>query len=611
MAAYEEKEYNNPFSVKVCSRILPYMKPYAGRFFIALFFMVVLAGIDIALPMLQKYAIDTFIAKDTLQGIWHFLAALIAIILVQTACVTIFVRNTMFVEMSIGKDLKRVQFLHLQQLSLNYYNTTPVGYIIARVMSDTLKIAGMISWGLIDLFWSSVYVVGVFVAMFFLNPTLALAVVIVVPLIAIATFFFQRIILKYNRKVRKINSQITGAYNEGILGAKTSKTLVMEDLNHSGFSDITGNMYHASVRAAVLNAIFIPLVLVISSFTVSLVLYNGGHMTAQQLLEISTLSVFLSYATGIFEPIQQIARIIADVISAQANIERIMDLMAQEPNVSDSPEICEKYGDSFTPKRENWEKIRGDIEFVDVSFKYPDGTEYVLEHFNLKVPHGTNVAIVGQTGAGKSTLVNLACRFFEPTSGKILIDGVDYRERSQLWLQSNIGYVLQSPHLFSGTIRDNIRYGNLNATDDDIVTAAKAVCADKVVEKLKDGYDSDVGEGGDMLSTGEKQLISFARAIISDPAIFVLDEATSSIDTHTEQLIQSATNNLLKDRTSFVIAHRLSTIKSADIILVVEDGKIIERGTHKELILQGGHYYNLYNNQFEEEAQSRIWQSQQ
>ena len=322
----------------------------------------------------------------------------------------------------------------------------------------------------------------------------------------------------------------------------------------------------------------------------------------EQLLMIGTLSAFTSYAVGIFEPIQQLARNLAELISVQANIERVMTLLDQEPMVKDSPEVIEKYGSTFAPKRENWEPIRGDIEFEDVSFHYPDGKEEVLSHFNLKIPAGTTVAIVGETGAGKSTLVNLACRFFEPTGGRILIDGVDYRERSQLWLHSNIGYVLQNPHLFSGTIMENIRYGRLDATDEEVKRAAKAVSADIAAERLENGYNTDVGEGGGRLSTGEKQLISFARAIIADPRIFVLDEATSSIDTQTEQLIQKATEKLLKGRTSFIIAHRLSTIRHADVILVVKDGKILESGKHRELLEKKGYYYHLCRQQFQEET---------
>jgi ATP-binding cassette subfamily B protein len=400
---------------------------------------------------------------------------------------------------------------------------------------------------------------------------------------------------------------MTGEFNECITGAKTSKTLVIEDKNFKGFKTTTDRMYGANVRMAKLNAVFIPIIIFAGSLATAIVLSKGGKYALDGIFKIGELSAFLAYSIGIFEPIQNLARIFADFISLQANIERVSGVLEQELLIQDTDEVVDKYGDNIHPKKENWENIKGDIEFRNVSFTYPDGEEEVLKDFSLKIPAGTNVAIVGETGAGKSTLVNLACRFFEPTNGQILIDGVDYKERSQLWLHSNIGYVLQSPHLFSGSIKENIRYGKLDATDEEIDRAAKAVSADTVVAKLDKGYESDVGENGDRLSTGEKQLVSFARAIIADPRIFVLDEATSSIDTHTEQLIQDAINHILHGRTSFIIAHRLSTIRKADLILVVKEGKIIERGTHKELLNKRGYYYDLYTKQFEEEkTQERL-----
>lgn len=610
MAAYEEQEYTKPFQFKIWAKMLPYFKPYKKYFFITFSLNILLAGVDVLVPLFQSYAIDHFIIPDSLKGIHAFALVYVAVIVAQTISVYLSVHAATTIEMNIGKDLKWAQFRHLQTLSFSYYNTTPVGYIHARVMSDTLRIAGMIAWGLVDMFWALIYVAGVFGIMFFLNARLAFLLLLIVPCIAVLTVFFQNRILHWNRKVRKINSQITNAYNEGITGVKTSKSMVIEKENEQAFFKITEDMKYAGCRAAKLNAIFIPTILFFSSVASALVLSRGGYMVQKDLIQLGTLSVFISYAVVIFEPIQQLARLLADLISCQANIERVMDLLSQEPNVVDSREVQEKYGDNFQPKKENWEKIRGDIVFEDVSFRYPDGKEYVLEHFNLHVPAGTNVAIVGETGAGKSTLVNLAGRFFEPTSGRILIDGVDYRERSQLWLHSQIGYVLQNPHLFSGTVKENIRYGRLDATDEEIIRAARSVSADVVVNKLEKGYDSDVGESGGRLSTGEKQLISFARAILADPAIFVLDEATSSIDTGTEQLIQKATEKLLKGHTSFVIAHRLSTIRNADLILVVKDGKIIEQGTHKELLAEKGYYHDLYYMQFEEEAAMQVFAEQ-
>lgn len=606
MPAIDEQDYTKSFRLSIWKSMILFLRPYRKTLITVILLNLFSAGIDIALPLFQSYAINNYIKMRTTEGIAFFIALYVLVVVVQTVFVIMFTRRSMRIEMLLGRDMKRACFIHLQTLGFSYYNTTPVGYILARIMSDTNRIASMIAWGLIDMMWAIMYVVGVFIAMLILNPSLALIIMLIVPAIVLLTIYFQKRILHWNRKVRKINSKITSAYNEGITGAKTSKTLTIEENNLRDFKEITSEMRHAGIRAARLSAIYIPLVLLLSSGATAIVLARGGDMVIQNVMLLGTLSAFTSYAVGIFEPIQQIARTFAEIISMQANIERVDGLLQQKPSIVDTPEVVNKYGDMFTPKKENWEKLEGDIEFEDVSFKYPDGHEYVLEHFNLKVPRGSTVAIVGETGAGKSTLVNLACRFFEPTKGRILIDGRDYRERSQLWLHSNIGYVLQNPHLFSGTVMENIRYGRLDATDEEVYAAAKAVSADLVVEKLEHGYASSVGEGGDRLSTGEKQLISFARAVLADPRIFVLDEATSSIDTQTEKLIQDAISHLLKDRTSFLIAHRLSTIRQADMILVVRDGRIVEKGTHKELLAKHGYYHDLYSKQFEEESAMRV-----
>ena len=602
MAAHQEQEYNKPFDLKVWKKLLPFLRPYYKNLVAVVLLNMLMALIDIAMPLFQRYTINYYIADGTTRGIGGFALLYGGAIVFQTLVVILSTRQSMWIEMKTNRDMKREAFVHLQKLSFSYYNVTPIGYLIARVMSDTGRISGMLAWGLMDVMWSLVYVIGVFISMLLLNWKLALLVMLVVPAIVLLTGYFQNKILHWNRKTRRINSQITGAFNEGISGARTSKTLVIEENNMADFQKLTADMREASIKTQMLTAVYMPSIMFLSSMATALVLTRGGYLSMQGLMEIGTLSAFTSYAVGIFEPIQMMARILADIISAQANIERVTGLLEEVPMITDTPEVVEKYGDNFTGKRENWEPIRGDIEFRDVTFRYPDGNENILEHFNLTIPAGTTVAIVGETGAGKSTLVNLACRFFEPTDGQILIDGKDYRERSQLWLHSNIGYVLQNPHLFSGTVRENIRYGRLDATDEEIEAAAKAVSAHTVVEKMELGYDSDVGEGGDRLSTGEKQLISFARAVLADPAIFVLDEATSSIDTQTEQLIQQAIEHLLHGRTSFLIAHRLSTIRHADVILVVKDGRIIERGTHQDLLRQKGYYHSLYTKQFAEEA---------
>lgn len=598
---------NKSFQLSTWKRLLPFLKPYRWLMLLLILTNIIISVVDVLLPLFQRYAVDHFIEQRSLAGFQTFIAGYVVVIVLQVLSFVFYTLSAMKMEMHMGRDLKKACFVHLQTLSFFYYNVTPVGYILARVMSDTNKISAITAWDMVDILWALTYVLSAFISMAILDLRLALLVMIIVPIIAVLTTYFQKKILFWNRKVRAINSRLTGAYNEGIMGAKTSKTLVIEDKNTEEFSELTEEMRSASVRAAGLNALYIPLVMLASSAATAIVLVRGGDMVLEHGMLIGTLSAFTTYAVSIFEPIQQMARVLANIISVQPNIERVMGLLDQKPNIVDSPAVIEKYGDSFHPKKENWEEIRGDIEFDDVSFRYPDGEEEVLSHFSLKIPAGTTVAIVGETGAGKSTLVNLACRFFEPTSGRILIDGVDYRERSQLWLHSRLGYVLQNPHLFSGTVMENIRYGRLDATDEEVRAAAKAVSADTVVEHLENGYDSDVGEGGDKLSTGEKQLVSFARAVLADPAIFVLDEATSSIDTQTEQLIQNATLNLLKGRTSFLIAHRLSTIRQADLILVVKDGKIVEQGKHEELLKKGGYYHDLYSKQFQqEEMHSRL-----
>ena len=599
MAAFDEKEYTKAFDLKIWKRLLPILARYKKTIVLMAVVNGLTAMMDVILPLFQKYAISRFIERGTLDGLPLYTAAYLGVILLETLMVVGWSRKAMYVEMYLGRDMRRDLFGHLQTLSLSFYNVTPVGYLITRVMNDTNRIAGNIAWNLTDMAWSVLYVLSTFAAMLALNWRLALVVILIVPAVAALTGCFQPRILHWNRKVRKLNSKITGAFNEGITGAKTSKTLVIEDQSIKSFQELTDTMRGSGVRASRLNAVYIPLTLFFSTLTVAIVLLRGGYLTAEQALDISTLAVFVSYAMGIFEPIQITAANLAEFIALQASIERVTDLLNEQPQITDTPQVVEKYGDSFNPKRENWEPLRGEIEFRDVTFRYPDGGDNVLEHFSLHIPAGTTVAIVGETGAGKSTLVNLACRFFEPTQGQILIDGRDYRERSQLWLHSNIGYVLQSPHLFSGSVRENIRYGRLDATDAEIEAAARAVSADQVVAKLEQGWDSNVGEEGDRLSTGEKQLISFARAVLADPRILILDEATSSVDTRTEVLIQKAMNALMKGRTSFVIAHRLSTIRDADVILVMKDGDIVEQGSHDQLLSKGGFYAELYNSQFE------------
>lgn len=605
-SAEKSNDKKDKKSGKICffgiPKLLPYLKKYRGLYIAMLVLQLAVSGIDILLPFFQSYAINTFVGEGALATFASFVIFYVATLIASTVINFGVTYLANLIEEKLDKDLRERSFNHLQTLSFSYFNQNSVGYIHSRIMSDTTSIGEIVTWYIIDGVWQFSYVIGAAIVMLVISPKLALLILSIIPVVVVLVSFLQKKLTVMNRNIRDINSKISGDFNEMITGAKTVKSLVVEDKIEGSFRKNTANMRATSIRAARVRALFGSIVIFASSLALAIVLWQGGKLTREGLMLVGTLSMLMTYAQGIIEPVRWLVDSLSGMISVKVNIERLTTLLETSSDVVDSPEVIEKYGTTFEPKRENWESLSGDIEFDDVSFHYPDGQESVLEHFSLKIPKGSNIAIVGETGAGKSTLVNLVCRFYEPTEGRVLIDGRDVRERSQLWLHSNIGYVLQTPHLFSGTIRENLLYAKPNATDDEINEALKRVSADAVVAKMDKGLDSEVGEGGDMLSTGEKQLISFARAILADPAILILDEATASVDTLTEKKIQNAVSEITRERTSIVIAHRLSTVVDADRILVVKDGKIIESGKHAELMTAGGHYYKLYTRQYEEDA---------
>jgi ATP-binding cassette subfamily B protein len=581
----EEEDFQTKFTGKTFLRILGLTKPHWKWVIGFLLAIASVSGLDSFFTYLSKRIVDEGIVagnKDALIGILSIYGALLV---VQAIFAFFFIYLAGVLGERIRYDLRKALFNHLQKLSLSYYSRTPVGWIMSRVTSDTERVADLVTWGLLDMTWGFMNIVTSMIFMLIISWKLAILVFIALPILFYVSIQFRKRILVQFRNVRKLNSKITGAYNENITGVRVIKALGRESGNLEEFSYITSDMYKASYRAAWLSALFLPTVQIVSSFALGAIVWYGGLQADYGLITIGGIQAFVSYVTFMMWPIQDLARVFAEMQHAMASGERIFSLLDAVPSVKDQPK-------AYDPGT-----IFGEIEFDQVSFAYEDNKP-VLQDFSLKVKPGETIALVGPTGGGKTTIVNLLCRMYEPTKGKIKINGKDYTDFSLHGIQSRIGMVLQTPHLFSGTIRENLRYGRLDATDDEIERAAQLAGAHEFITKLEKGYEEPVGEGGNLLSVGQKQLISLARAVLANPELFIMDEATSSVDTLTEALIQQGMETLMKNSTSFIIAHRLSTIKKANRIIVIEDGQISEIGSHAELLKKGGKYYNLYTKQF-------------
>ena len=511
--------------------------------------------------------------------------------LVIAASVLSFINYAGRLQEYVMYDIRQELFIKLQELSFSFFDKSAVGWLLSRISSDTVKVSELISWGLIEVIWGIGMIIFCVIAMFLYSWKLAIIVTVTIPILTVVSFKIRMLILKYSRKARRHNSEITASFNEHISGVEVTKSMVQENRVSREFKGLSEKMRMASYKSAYFSAIYFPLVIFMGSTAAAFVIFYGGNMAIQLPPEITVglLAAFFGYATVMFEPIMDISRFYAQAQNSISAGERIFSLLDTRPAIVDS-ENADDFG-----------RIKGNIEFDNVSFHYETGKP-VLKNLNLKIDAGESIALVGETGGGKSTIINLICRFYEPTGGAVKIDGIDYKSKTMQSLRSQLGVVLQTPHLFSGTVKENIKYGRGEAADEEIVGALKLVGAEDFIERL----DEEVGEGGENLSMGEKQLVSFARAVLADPRIFIMDEATSSVDTITEANIQRGITGMMKGRTSIIIAHRLSTIKHCDRILVVHKGKIIEDGSHHELMVKKGYYYNLYTRQLREQREKEV-----
>ncbi len=549
---------------------------------------VIVAGIETALPLLVGHLVD-----EAKRGAEASLAPTImlycGLFVIFAMGVWTFIACAGIVATRTADQLRRDCFAKLQSLEPAYFDVRPTGWLVSRLTADCTKVSNLLPWCILDASWCTAILLGVIGTMFVIDARLALWALSAVPFMALASAIFQRYLVRAGREARRLSSAMTASYGEMLLGARTTKTLVREADNLAEFQGLSREMNFWAMRSAVLSSVYLPLITALAASGAAIILWKGaGEVLTAEGITLGRLIAFMQFAALFVQPVQELAQRFADILNASSAAERISSLLATEPAITDSATVT-------TPTLVD-ARIE-ELAFDRVSFFYREGVP-VLTDFSLRARRGQTIALVGSTGGGKSTIVSLATRFYEPRAGRITLNGVDYRDRPLAWFTEQIGIVPQVAHLFAGSVRENIRYGRLDATDADIEAAARRVRAHGFISELEHSYDTEVGEGGERLSTGQRQLVALARAVLRDPQILVMDEATSSIDTATEQLVQAGVDEVLKGRIAFVVAHRLSTIRRATLILVIEGGAIAEQGTHRELLAQRGRYWELYTNQF-------------
>ncbi len=593
----DDQEFSNALQSELWMQLWAYARRYPKDLAWLAAFALVTGAMEICYPLITGSVIDAVAADAHSSKLWNYALLYALTTIVISVSIGGFIRVGSKLRTRISCEIRRDGFANLQALSFSYFNHRPVGWLMARMTSDCDRLSHILVWGFLDLVWGSTMMIGIIIAMFWLNPQLATVVLCVMPLLAVASVYFQKRLLSSARAATAVNSRITANYNEAISGVLTSKVFVREQANLDEFNGLTHRLASAKIRNATYASIYLPIVVTLASLAIGLTLVMGGIEVLGGAITVGTLVTFMGFANNIFEPVEKIGERFAEMQMAQASAERILGLINEEPAIVDAEDIRVNNTDTMPITR---------VQLVDVCFAY-DKDQPILDSINVDASYGNTIAIVGPTGGGKSTLVNVLARFYEPTQGSVLINGLDYRQYSQHWLQSRLGVVLQDNHIFSGTIMSNIRYGQLAATDTQVIEASKLAGAHEFIMSFEGEYNAQAGEGGNRLSAGQKQLVSLARAIVADPQILIMDEATSSVDTETEQQIQKGMASLLKNRMGFIIAHRLSTIRQADRILFIDQGKIVEQGTHKELMIKGGRYRTLYESQQLDDSTKKLY----
>jgi ATP-binding cassette, subfamily B, multidrug efflux pump len=577
------------YDPKVARGLLQFLRPYYGQMLIALIFMIIVTAASVSGPYFVKLAIDEGMAKSNLVALRNIVLIYLAVSLIQVVTNIFRVRLMSRVGQHVLYDVRMRMFDHLQKLSLSFYNRYSVGRVITRVINDVGTLREFVTWATLAIVRDLLAIIGILIAMLTLNLRLSLLTFTVLPLMVLATILFRQAARRNYRKVRAAVSWTNSVLAENVNGVRVVQAFSRQSHNYANFRDYVNRYFlERSLDAAKVASIFTPIVDVLGAIATALVVYIGGTAVLGETITAGVLIAFVLYIDRLFDPIRDLSRRFDTLQSTMAGGERILELLNTPVEVRDAEGASEMGA------------ILGDVRFESVSFHYSDDPALVLDGIDLDICAGETVALVGETGAGKTTIVKLLTRFHDPTSGSICVDDVDLRTVTQGSLRKQMGMVLQDPFLFNGSVKENILFGRLDASNEDVIAAAQAVGAHDFIVRLKNGYETSVEEGGATLSVGQRQLISFARALLADPRILILDEATSSVDTQTEQIIQKALATLLKGRTSFVIAHRLSTITNADKIIVIHDGKIIEQGKHTDLLANQGMYYELYKTGFQE-----------